>query len=702
MAYRSFLPFLFSCSLLSSLAGQSAWERLPGPAGGLPAKVYVGAGSGELYAIGWQGDVFRSVDNGQSWQRTAEPDLCADLNLFDTYALGPDELWYRQSGAGYFVSADSLRSWQPTTTMPAQYYLDRDTSSGGTWISQVNGQGLLRSVDHGTNWDTVAWSNFNIYRNLQYDPPTNAFFVRAGQEFNRSTDEGLSWENIAPTFNPNEEHLVQYQLGADHQLYTLTDSLWVVWDSAAYHYEHRVKIYRSTAGGAYWTSHLLPDLGQNVFYDALAVLPGGRLFLFASQYQGQTYYYSDDHGASWSPVNTATWDPDVGLIVLPDGVLIGHRYPVGAYRSTDAGETWNLITDNLPFAGTADLVYFGADTLLAAQSEGVFRSTDGGLHWTLTFSRSIFSMKAKAGQIYLLGAKIWHSSDLGTSFQPVPLPANGYYLNYLPHSSGWLFLVVADSIYRSADFGAHWENLGTTPSFNPILAEFPDGTLVYGNEFEYYRSTDLGVNWTTMNVPGNVKAFTIGADGTAYGYLKYPTQALIWSNDQGASWQISTKPPAEKLFVSQTGTLIAYGSAACNHYWTSDNQGGNWDSLPSPVTPGFFGQDLTGRLLISRLGQGLWRTYETVDVTSSAPAAVHWQISPNPVFQYTELRLNETFPQAGWWEIFNSQGRMVARIPVTGPVTAWSRDGLPAGFYFFRVQMGPKTLATGKLVLSNQ
>ena len=55
------------------------------------------------------------------------------------------------------------------------------------------------------------------------------------------------------------------------------------------------------------------------------------------------------------------------------------------WKSTDAGSTWNVIGD-ANFISTdkwfRDVKFIGANTLLAATEEGLFRSTDGGLNWT--------------------------------------------------------------------------------------------------------------------------------------------------------------------------------------------------------------------------------------------------------------------------------------------------------------------------------
>ena len=74
-------------------------------------------------------------------------------------------------------------------------------------------------------------------------------------------------------------------------------------------------------------------------------------------------------------------------------------------------------------------------------------------------------------------------------------------------------------------------------------------------------------------------------------------------------------------------------------------------------------------------------------------------IAPNPVQTYTTISLDGTDQLADFCEVFDSQGRLVTRLPVQQNSLQIRRDQLnQEGLYFFRIVSGSAILAQGKLL----
>jgi photosystem II stability/assembly factor-like uncharacterized protein len=171
-------------------------------------------------------------------------------------------------------------------------------------------------------------------------------------------------------------------------------------------------VYRSTDAGASWAAsntgikaYFLPDqwpeYGQCVHKVARDAANADRLY--AQNHHG--VYRSDDGGASWQSIAEGLpTDFGFAMVAHPhrSGVIYnfplqadGERFPPGrrcaVYRSADAGQTWEALTDGLPTepfypsvlrdamcADDADPagVYFGT------RSGEVYASRDEGDSWT--------------------------------------------------------------------------------------------------------------------------------------------------------------------------------------------------------------------------------------------------------------------------------------------------------------------------------
>ena len=227
---------------------------------------------------------------------------------------------------------------------------------------------------------------------------------------------------------------------------------------------------------------------------------------------------SSDGGATWSRKREGLWHwhgqyPEIWDIAFdPEnpqtiyaatldspGPPVGN-YPsasAGLYKSTDAGETWNRMTDELPNSRI---------TSVQILAETVVIGVEGG---TVTFSELVGQYFE--GGIYrsVDGGEIWDRVTVGPQdgrngyWQVVAYGENGaglitFGLSYSDQSENLGFL-------RSTDTGCSWEPFGA--ALRPLLihafAVSSDGGTIYANERDTYvirTSRDGGSSWQTSSI----------------------------------------------------------------------------------------------------------------------------------------------------------------------------------------------------------
>lgn len=196
-------------TVLKSTDGGKTWSSLPIRPKLTPGKRAQSFGKTRVHALqvlqidklvifaGTQTGLFRSSDNGASWERVIAPGVTG-VPVLTIYVppRGASELAVRTND-GLFVSEDAGKAWHPAP-LPAGYYLydlalpiDRDAP-----ILAATSRGLLQSSDGGAHWklpgEGVPAATVNSVR---YHPEhkLEAFLIQYGKVY-RSTDGGTSWQ----------------------------------------------------------------------------------------------------------------------------------------------------------------------------------------------------------------------------------------------------------------------------------------------------------------------------------------------------------------------------------------------------------------------------------------------------------------------------------------------------------------------------
>jgi photosystem II stability/assembly factor-like uncharacterized protein len=270
--------------------------------------------------------------------------------------------------------------------------------------------------------------------------------------------------------------------------------------------------------------------------------------------------------------------------------------PPGVFRSTDAGESWQLIRANFL---NSDLVYdiavdpADSQRVYLAAGEGIFISHDGGS----TFFRAILPSRegllirikcGADGVVYAPdGAHMYRSQDHGQTWQrPGSYPHAHDFTHALavhPTDSRIVYASLFGSgIFVSQDSGATWALASANAAIQQTMDVEIDRTnplrLWAGTVSGLYRSDNAGADWTQARDDFTLRIEIDPLDSQ----LVYATGSfsgtLMRTKDGGANWSAlpqhfgNSSIPGVVIHPTQPERMIAYSDGI----WLSSDAGALW------------------------------------------------------------------------------------------------------------------------------
>ena len=294
-------------------------------------------------------------------------------------------------------------------------------------------------------------------------------------------------------------------------------------------------------GGAGWAKVNTPSAATQINYFALN---SSNHWFIADRTQG--FYRSTDQGATWTQINsglttTLGWtinsDPASGALIasIYSGTVL-NAHPVIFYRSTNEGNSWTAIpSGQLSAAAAQSGCVFPANSSIVcggywapSPGSGAWVSTNGG---QTTINASTAS--TNGGSVYGLGVNpvaqdlwlgteqngIFRSADNGltwtvqsppaTSFDPVNGIRDGNIYGMTFDRNGNVLFGSQGGVWKSSKTGAGYSWTNVLPNRNTAagkgLGRDANGNLYYGHNHDtsdptvVYRSTDNGSTWSAYD-----------------------------------------------------------------------------------------------------------------------------------------------------------------------------------------------------------
>ncbi len=248
--------------------------------------------------------------------------------------------------------------------------------------------------------------------------------------------------------------------------------------------------------------------------------------------------------------------------------------PVGIYRSTNAGQSWQAITPPWPIY---DLAWDGQGQLYGALNRGLVVTRNAAAPqatWRTSqgYNRvHLFTVAPHPTTTGLIWAGTWGndigvSSDSGATLQGL---GNGLetlsILSILWHATpGQITVGTIAGLQRSDDGGLRWFALGGPLADQTVYAldQGQDGTLWAGATDGLWRSRDYGATWERLETLGTKTVIRLGtltaADGQVWLWVGTEGAGLWLSTADGEEWQpAGFNGDTVYALISHQGRLIA-------------------------------------------------------------------------------------------------------------------------------------------------
>jgi hypothetical protein len=340
----------------------------------------------------------------------------------------------------------------------------------------------------------------------------------------------------------------------------------------------------------------------------------------------------------------------------------------------------------------------------------LLKTTDTGLNWQIIFQQP---------NGYIRSIKMSYNAN---GFNPT----TGYAIGD-PVGGRWTLLRTTNSGASFDSAGLYIPQSGNELGLMNSLCIFYQYTMFGTNNYRIYRTTNSGVNWSSVNMPyQNIAsiAFTMML-GTTYHNCFSGGSMTAKSTDWGITWQLVTLP----------------GSGNCNSF-IYDNWYSNWYSKGAEIyRSANYGQnfvldytspnggtytDMCIRTAVFEGGTTAgWAVKDNGSISkyydsfisvrkTSEETPNHFSLSqnyPNPFNPSTKIRFSLPFPSKGGvkLEVYDVLGRLVVSLipPLWGGQEGlksgtyeveWDGSNYPSGVYYYRLSGGNFT-QTRKMIL---
>jgi len=348
----------------------------------------------------------------------------------------------------------------------------------------------------------------------------------------KTTNEGADWENIftdAPVISigdvaidPNNEDIIYAGTGeANSSSQSFIGNGMYKSVNAGESWEH-IGLENSA-----YIGRIIVDYSNS---ERVFVAATGTLF---SPNEERGIYRSDDGGLTWDRklfVTDSTAAIDLVQHPINPNILyatmwermrgreyrLSGGYSSGIYKSVDGGDTWDELTNGLPYhdgvgriglaiaKSNPEVLYAFYDQQPVGNYSflGIFKTTDGGASWVQTNDGNITDMNSSFGwyfgqicvdpanenRVYAMGVALCRTENGGDSWQIIADYGNmdeihvDHHAMIIDEFTGRIVEGNDGGLYTSDDYGNNWDKINNIPltQFYAIEMDFLNPERIYG------------------------------------------------------------------------------------------------------------------------------------------------------------------------------------------------------------------------------
>lgn len=422
------------------------------------------------------------------------------------------------------------------------------TDTASIWLGGVSG-GIWHSSDQGASWSPVNDFMANLAVSCIIIDPGNPEVMYAGTGegfFNadavrgygvyKSTDGGVTWNFLTATTPSTTIGSAAYGWFYVNKLAISNDGSTILAATRGY-YSNYGNIWRSTDGGASWTSAYNSGRVLDVRFD-----PNDATKAIATAI---TYNFT-----------TSQWESHI-------------------LTSVNGGQSWTAQKKFAPSTSRIELAYApsNSQTVYASvdnNSGEVWKSTNGGTTWALVstpqhlgnqgwYDNTIWVDPTNASHVVAAGLDIWRSTNGGVNWTKISNWVNNMYNGYpqVPHADH--HVLVADPGYN-----------GTT---NRILYNCNDGGIFRAPDITAATQTS---GWTRLNNNLAItQFFSVAGHSAAGSMIIGGTQdnGSLMNSGPGTNWSLFNGGDGGFSAVDATNDNYLYGEYVYLEICRSTNRG---------------------------------------------------------------------------------------------------------------------------------
>ncbi|MFC2131746.1 hypothetical protein ACFLSQ_09955 [Bacteroidota bacterium] len=350
-------------------------------------------------------------------------------------------------------------------------------------------------------------------------------------------------------------------------------------------------VYKSDSNGDYWQSANSGDMPQHASVNDIAVNNAGTLFAATNSLS----ILRKTSTGNWSKKTVSGIPQLLTVYVLPNQDLLAGSIGNKIYRSTDDGNTWGQLTNNLSTVNSVYCIITSqSGKILIGTDKGIYKSTNNGTGWGVVdnaigkvncFAISDDKLVIMAGTdkgVYASNnndGENWSAQNTGMGNDKKVISLTYHQDDYFIAGTAQNGLYVSsESVYVWSEF-----NTGLESPRIQSVATNSSGELLAGSNYAFYFNESKNSDWELRNNLLGVRTINGFATLASRGEVLAATDLGVYrTTDNGSSWiqlnqGLGNNLNINALVISRAGDIFA-GTNGEGLFFSTD-YGSNWNQL---------------------------------------------------------------------------------------------------------------------------